>query len=170
MKDSRVLYLADHDHLRIRLLSVSVDSIPERWRARRAGAAMKRTAFCAALALTACALGDGNGWWEADQYVQRVIGSWEQGALGHEGEPAPQQWPEGWRIDINEDGTFHLWNELTGWTGKGRWTYTDKYLRLRFHGSARDQVVIVEWVWEDAVSAESERYGSFGAWLRRPPG
>ena len=28
MKDSRVLYLADHDHLRIRLLSVSVDSIP----------------------------------------------------------------------------------------------------------------------------------------------
>ena len=29
MKDSPVLYLADHDHLRIRLLSVSVDSIPK---------------------------------------------------------------------------------------------------------------------------------------------
>lgn len=120
----------------------------------------ERTAFCAALALTACALGYGTGWWEADQYVQRVIGSWEQGALGREGKPAPQQWPEGWRIDINDDSTFHL----------ERWTYTDKYLRLRFHGSARDQVVIVEWVWEDAISAESECYGSFGAWLRRPPG
>ena len=97
-------------------------------------------------------------------------GSWEQGALGREGEPAPQQWPEAWRIDINDDGTVHLWNELAGWTGKGRWTYTDKHLRLQFHGYARDSVMIVEWVWADAISAESERYGSFGAWLRRPPG
>ena len=29
MKDRRAIYLADHDHLRIRLLSVSVDSIPK---------------------------------------------------------------------------------------------------------------------------------------------
>ena len=29
MKDRRELYLADDDHLRIRLLSVSVDSIPK---------------------------------------------------------------------------------------------------------------------------------------------